>query len=601
MREELSAGKKFIGKFKSIRSAMMVCFSVLIIVALIIFMMVSLNYTEDTVLDNSITYSTNAVEQVNNDIDSYISYMENISSILINSTDVQTYLFSDSEEEELIDEKTRILTQIETIENSRDDIANVAAIALNGRTIVNSIDEGLNQYVDITITDWYVDTMESEDGINISASHVQNAIRTSYEWVITLSRTLEDAATGEVEGMFLVDLNYESISDLCNENKIGNKGYTFIIDDTGNIIYHPKQQLLYGGLTTEKITEVLETEENYMITSEGEDSRLYTMSRSEKTGWTVVSVAYTSELLKDSDSTQLIYICTAFILILATILITNMIVGSITKPIQAMRDSMKMVEQGDFKGADIEIIDNNELGSLGESFNAMTHRIETLMEQNIYEQKEKRKNEMRALQSQINPHFLYNTLDSIIWMSAAGKNDEVVEMTSALARLFRQSISNEKEELTVFEEIEYVKSYLIIQKMRYKDKVEYTIEVEPEILEVSIIKFALQPLVENAIYHGLKYKEDKGHLYIKGYANDNKVIIDVIDNGVGMTEDELKYIFDEKQTDYKNNGVGVVNVEKRLKLYYGPDYGIQYQSEKGVGTTASVTIPLNEVRNNETN
>lgn len=591
--------KRLMGKFKSIRGAMMVYFSVLIILALIVFMVISLNYTENTVLDNSITYSTNVVEQVNDDIDSYINYMENISSILINSSDVQTYLFSEEDVENLEKEKTRILSQIATIEDSRDDIANIAAVAVNGRNIVNSTDEGLNEYVNIISTDWYVDTMDSDEGINISVSHVQNMIRSSYDWVITLSKTLINIETGGVEGIFFVDLNYESISDLCNANKTGDKGYTFIIDDDGNIIYHPKQQLLYGGLTTEKITEVLESTENYLITSEGDDSRLYTMSRSDKTGWTVVSVAYISELLKDSDSTQIMYIIIALFLIMATIIISNIIVGSITKPIQRMRDSMIMVQEGNFAGADIEITDNNELGSLGESFNVMTHKIAELMEQNVYEQKEKRKNEMRALQSQINPHFLYNTLDSIIWMSAAGKNDEVVDMTSALAKLFRQSISNEKEELTIREEIDYVNSYMIIQKMRYKDKVEYTFEVEPDIMKISIIKFALQPLVENAIYHGLKYKEGKGLLHIKGYAKNNKVYLEVIDNGVGMTDDELKYIFDEKQTDYKNNGVGVVNVQKRLKLYYGEEYGIEYHSEKGVGTTAIVTVPLNGVKNDE--
>ncbi|MFI3213373.1 MAG: sensor histidine kinase [Eubacteriales bacterium] len=597
MREQIS--RRLFRQFKSIRSAFMLYFSLLIIVALIVFMLISLNHTEQTVMDNSITYLGSIIEQVNNDIDSYIDYMGNISTILVNSSDVQTYLFSTKGIKNLEEEKSRILSQIAIIKDSRDDIANIATVVVDGRNIVNSSDEGINPYVDITEMEWYIDTMEAEDGVNISVPHVQNIIRSSYEWVITLSRTYSNEETGEVEGIFFIDLNYEAISDLCNNNKVGDKGYTFIIDDEGNIIYHPKQQLLYGGLTTENISAILEATENYIITSEGDDSRLYTMSRSEKTGWTVVSVAYLSELLKDSSSTQMLYIFTAFLLILATIIITNIIVLSITNPIQRMRDSMKMVQEGNFTGANIEIVDNNELASLGESFNAMTQRISDLMEQNIYEQKEKRKNEMRVLMAQINPHFLYNTLDSIIWMSAAGKNDEVVEMTSALAKLFRQSISNEKEEYTIQEEIDYVKSYLIIQKMRYNDKVEYSFDVDPKITKIPIIKFALQPLVENAIYHGLKYKEGKGLLHIKGYTHNQKIYLEVKDNGVGMTEEELKYIFDEKQTDYKNNGVGVVNVQSRLKLYYGEEYGIEYRSEKNVGTTATVTVPIDGARSDE--
>lgn len=222
----------------------------------------------------------------------------------------------------------------------------------------------------------------------------------------------------------------------------------------------------------------------------------------------------------------------------------------------------------------------------------MTERIHTLMEQNVYEQKQKRKNEMRALQAQINPHFLYNTLDSIIWMSEAGQNEDVVLMTSALAKLLRQSISNDKEQVTLAEEIDYVRSYLTIQKMRYKDKLEYSIEVAPEIRNVMIIKFALQPLVENAIYHGLKYKETKGNLNIRGYERGSKVCITVADDGVGMDNEALEHIFDESKKEHKSNGVGVPNVQKRLQLYYGSEYGITYISRKGVGTVATVTVPL---------
>lgn len=172
-------------------------------------------------------------------------------------------------------------------------------------------------------------------------------------------------------------------------------------------------------------------------------------------------------------------------------------------------------------------------------------------------------------------------------------------MTAALAKLLRQSISNDKEQVTLSEEIEYVESYLTIQKMRYKDKLEYSIEVMPETRGTKIIKFALQPLVENAIYHGLKYKETKGHLNIRAYERGNKVYITVADDGVGMDDETLQHIFDETKTEHKSNGVGVPNVQKRLKLYYGADYGISYISRKGVGTVATVSVPLESIVDNE--
>ena len=213
------------------------------------------------------------------------------------------------------------------------------------------------------------------------------------------------------------------------------------------------------------------------------------------------------------------------------------------------------------------------------------------MELNINEQKAKRKSEMKALQSQINPHFLYNTLDSIIWMAESGKNEEVVLMTASLARLLRQNISNEEEEISIFEEVEYCRNYLTIQKMRYKDKLEFRIDVAPEITSCQIIKLVLQPLIENAIYHGLKYKESKGLLELIGYAAGEDIIFEIRDNGVGMDEETLNHIFERHTVNYRSNGVGVYNVERRIKLTYGQEYGITYKSRSGEGTVARVCIP----------
>ena len=214
------------------------------------------------------------------------------------------------------------------------------------------------------------------------------------------------------------------------------------------------------------------------------------------------------------------------------------------------------------------------------------------MAQNIHEQEQKRKSELKALQSQINPHFLYNTLDSIIWMAEGKKNEEVVLMTASLARLLRQSISNEDELVSIGQEAEYARSYLTIQKMRYKDKLEFQIDISPAIFGVKIIKLVLQPIIENAIYHGLKYKDSKGFLIVRGYQEGEKAVLEVEDNGVGMDEETLSHIFEKHKVNYHSNGVGVYNVQKRLKLYYGEEYGIVYKSKKNEGTRAVITIPM---------
>ena len=591
---------RLFGRFKSIQSTMMLSFSGLMAVAVLIFLMIALNFTSQTIYENSNNYTSQIVRQVNYDIDAYIDYMENISSVMAKSGDISLYLFEEEQsEEDIEEERERILTQFNTIMESREDIYNVVAVAENGRYIMNRGEEDLTPYIDIRKLDWYQAAMESPTGIAVSSSHVQNAIKSSYKWVITLSRVLVNNRTGAKEGLFFIDLNYSAISDLCNNNTIGNKGYIFVLDDKGNVIYHPKQQLMYGGLHTEHIEEIMACEKDSLTVRDGTERKLYTLSRSQKTGWTVVGAAYTSELLKNNKQARMLYILAAAILILAVFAISSILSREITKPLRRLSESMSRVEKGEFDRANVDVTMENEIGSLGKSYNLMTERIHTLMEENVYEQKQKRKSELKALQAQINPHFLYNTLDSIIWMSEAGQSDEVVEMTSALAKLLRQSISNDHEQVELGQEMEYVKNYLTIQKMRYQDKLEYTVEVDPKVRHVMIVKLVLQPIVENAIYHGIKYKGSKGTLRIRAFAESEDVCIVIEDNGIGMDETALNIIFDETQKIHKQNGVGVPNVQKRLKLYYGDKYGIIYESKVGIGTRATIRIPQQGDRENE--
>ena len=278
------------------------------------------------------------------------------------------------------------------------------------------------------------------------------------------------------------------------------------------------------------------------------------------------------------------------LLLLLVSILSYYIPRSITMPITRISRVTDQVAKGNLS-VRAAAESGAEARMLSDSLNAMIDKINELLDQVTTEQIRLRKAEFELLQAQINPHFLYNTLDSIIWMAEGKKNEEVVIMTASLARLLRQSISNEDELVTVGQEIEYVRSYLTIQKMRYKDKLEFEIKADPSITQVPIIRLVLQPLVENAIYHGLKYKDSKGLLTVHGYMKGENAVIDITDDGVGMDEETLKHIYDKHKVNYRSNGVGVYNVQQRLVLYYGKDYGIIYHSEKGKGTTASVVIP----------
>ena len=580
---------RFIGKFSSIQSVIFATVAVLVLSAVVIVTGVSMKFTNTSIFENSSEYTHTIIQQMNQNIDSYIDYMENIAYLISSNEDVQDYLFDEKIDNE---GRYRILNQLQTILDSRSDIRNVGIISKNGRMLINDGSKSVNQDLDLNTQEWYATALEKPNGPILTSSHVQHIISGERPWVITLSRGIRDrSGSGEKEGVFFIDLNYSAISELCDQSTVGTKGYAFILDAKGNIVYHPQQQQLYNELQTENISLIMDTDEDTVLTGTGNDGKLYSISRSEKTGWTVVDCTNVKELLSKSRQAQSVYVLTAIILVIVALLFSRFMARSITLPIQKLRDSMKKVQEGDFSVSDVVVDSKNEIGSLTKSFDVMTHRIHELMEQNVHEQEEKRKSELKALQSQINPHFLYNTLDSIIWMAEGKKNEEVVLMTASLARLLRQSISNEDEVVPLANEVEYARGYLTIQKMRYKDKLEFQIEVDSSILYIPLIKLVLQPIIENAIYHGLKYKESKGLLIVKGFMKDGNAVLQVIDDGVGMDEETLAHIYDKHKVNYHSNGVGVYNVQKRLKLYYGEDYGIMYTSELGKGTTATITIP----------
>ena len=586
-KKNLSA--RFIGKFSSIQSAIFATVAILVLSAVVIVTGVSMKFTNNSIFENSSEYTHTIIQQMNQNIDSYIDYMENIAYLISSNEDVQDYFFDETVDNE---GRYRILNQFRTILDSRSDIRNVGIISKNGRMLINDGSKSVNQDLDLNTQEWYATALEKPNGPILTSSHVQHIISGERPWVITLSRGIRDrSGSGEKEGVFFIDLNYSAISELCDQSTVGTKGYAFILDAKGNIVYHPQQQQLYNELQTENISLIMDTDEDTVLTGTGNDGKLYSISRSEKTGWTVVDCTNVKELLSKSRQAQSVYVLTAIILVIVALLFSRFMARSITLPIQKLRDSMKKVQEGDFSVSDVVVDSKNEIGSLTKSFDVMTHRIHELMEQNVHEQEEKRKSELKALQSQINPHFLYNTLDSIIWMAEGKKNEEVVLMTASLARLLRQSISNEDEVVPIANEVEYARGYLTIQKMRYKDKLEFQIDVDSSILYIPLIKLVLQPIIENAIYHGLKYKESKGLLIVKGFMKDGNAVLQVIDDGVGMDEETLAHIYDKHKVNYHSNGVGVYNVQQRLVLYYGKDYGIIYHSEKGKGTTASVVIP----------
>ncbi len=270
---------------------------------------------------------------------------------------------------------------------------------------------------------------------------------------------------------------------------------------------------------------------------------------------------------------------------------------SVYVPIKKLHDVTTTITEQDLQA--LVTSDNvDEITELGMSFNIMIGKIRELLDSKIKEQENLQKAEFRTLQAQINPHFLYNTLDTIIWLAESKKTGQVIEIVRALSQFFRITLSKGRDWITIREEIERTRSYLTIQKMRYRDILDYRIEVDEDILDGTILKLTLQPLVENALYHGIKNKRSGGTIIVRaGRANVDEVLLEVEDDGVGFTSYKLGQIQarlnnDTGEINLQESGFGLENVSKRIRLYYGQKYGLTIRSEYQRGTKVTLVIPF---------
>jgi len=274
--------------------------------------------------------------------------------------------------------------------------------------------------------------------------------------------------------------------------------------------------------------------------------------------------------------------------------ITLVLTVIINTPITRLENLSKKIAEGDFT-ARVKLPQVSELDGLTDNLNIMAVKIQALIAENVREQQNLQKSEMKALQAQITPHFLYNTFDTIVWLAEEKKNDQVIDITRAFSSFFRISLNKGKDFLTVREEFEHVRSYLTIQKIRYRDILDYDIEYSPEMADCQILKLVLQPLVENALYHGIKNKRGRGFLSVKGWRENNRLCFSVEDNGIGMTEEKLANIMEQingsADPEDLNNVYGLYNVNKRLELYYDTSTKLEITSRFKKGTTVYFSVP----------
>lgn len=570
---------------KSIQFTLSISFTLVTVIGMAL-LGVSLLHSYQSAMEQ-IVMEDNArvIDQVNINLNSYLRNMMRISdSVYYNSIKQTDFGVSG------IDNDLNLL-----YEANKDTLVSLACFTEDGSLISAVPFSSLKPGIDVTKQEWFRNTTKRVENLQFSDFHVQNLFTNSsnrYYWVISLSRGVEITRNGNLEsGILLVDMDISGISQIFTKVNSESTGYVYLIDSDGQLIYHPKQNLIYSHLIEENNEYVSTLEDGTHRDVFNGEERMLVLKTVGYTGWKIVSVTPMDSLYGSFSRSQMMAALILVIAIIAMIFVNLIVSNRMATPLKRLEKSVK---QMDFSpNPQIYIGGPHEIRHLGRTIQSMVTEMRRLTDDIVREQEEKRKNELDTLQSQINPHFLYNTLDSIMWMIEAENYEDAISMIQALGSLFRISLSRGKTIITVQEELQHAKNYIAIQKYRYKNKFEACFEVDESLLPYKTVKLILQPLIENAIYYGMEFMDGDGEIYIRAKTDGSDLFFEVEDNGPGMPEElSASLLTDENRTRTRGSGIGLRNVHQRIQLYFGSRYGLEIESEPDEGTLIRVHLPL---------
>lgn len=532
--------------------------------------------------------SQRVLAQVNLNLDAYLRRMMRLSD---------TAYYSVIKDADLAEEDLSEALDL-LYENNRDALVSIALFSEEGDLIASTPLVGLKNSVNPEKESWFTTAMDRIENLHFSTPHVQNLFEDpdyQYRWVVSLSRQVEMTRAGAIEsGVLLVDMSFGGIEQICKDVDLSSTGYLYLIDGDGEIIYHPRQQLIYAGLLEENNLAAAGYTDGSHQETFGGTRREVTVKTVGYTGWKLVGVVPSENLWDNYGQLVLFFLFVVLFSVFLLVFVNLRLSEWITAPVKKLDRAVKELEHGSTE-VDFDVGGPGEVEHLSHSIRSMVSTMRHLMDDIIEQEEQKRRSELEVLQSQINPHFLYNTLDSVIWMTENGRTDDAVVMLTSLARFFRISLSRGSSIIPIRDELEHARHYLTIQKMRYKNKFSATITAEDGVESLYTIKLIVQPILENAIYHGMAYADGDGEITVRAFRDGGDVLIEVSDNGPGMPEEVVESLLDPNgpaaAAGAKGSGIGFRNVHRRIRLTFGADYGLTIFSEPDDGTTVRIRLP----------
>ncbi len=574
-------------KPKKLQSTIMAAFSalsisILLVLGVMVYVRVSASSGQDMIRSTQ-----KLMEQTGENLEDYLVSMRQISDAVYYNVIKENDL---SNQENSIRQGMNLL-----YEANRSRLRSIAIYNPYGSLVAAEPVALQKEDPDVTKQDWFVKAMGDTANLHFSIPHIQNLFDDDtkrYYWVISLSRVVELTDQGvPFTGVLLVDMDDTGISRMMKKINESNHGqYYYLCDGSGQIIYHNRQVQISKGIAYENSEKTARYKDGvYDDIFEGERRKVIVNTIS-YTGWKLVGII--PEATFTHGMRDIGYFIAMLILLMAMMLavINRVISDRISSPILKLQRSVTEYEAGE--KPEIYIGGSLEIRQLGYSIQRSYEQIDALMHKIVVEQNERRKSELDALQSQINPHFLYNALDSITWMIEGERNDDAVFMISQLAKLFRISLSKGRTVITVRDELQHAKSYMNIQKIRYKNHFTVVFEEDESIYDCCTVKLVLQPILENAINYGVGDMDGDGEIRVTARQENGTVILSVSDNGFGMTQEEVHLVLTDSSRIHKHgSGVGLVNVNNRIQILFGKEYGLSVESEPDEGTTVAIRIP----------
>lgn len=575
----------------SLRTRMLLSNIVVALIPFLMFSIVSGSIFLDHAQKTAEEHSVQLIHQVSNSMDVYVETIEKmVNYIQLELQDTPFFTMETEDAPGWESETDYIRSVLENVANSHREVAGIF-IATKEDLYVST---GMSRISRDPFQNerWYREASENPEEIQLISVVTGRNIVTNRSYsiddVFSLAKAVQDPETGEVLGVILLDIRHDIIQSSINGVTIGEKGFVFVMDQEDNIVYTPVNGIVYR--VNPKWVKAMEPMSvqiqggSYQIRSE----------LSPYTGWRTVGVFSMDEVMSSVNTIVYILFTCVIISLVLVVIVSFKFSRTLTNPIFKLKRLMKQAESGDLT-VRFNFQHNDEIGELGQSFNHMIARIDQLIQMVYVEQENKRTAEMKSLQEQIKPHFLYNTLDTISWMARDYDAEDIVRLVDALTNMFRIGLSHGKDIITVKEEITHVSNYLYIQKIRYKDKLNYVIHVDESLYAIEVPKLILQPLVENAIYHGVKAKRGGGTITITGVPEGENLVFTVQDNGAGMPQEkveELNRRMSERSVLDEKKSFGLFYIRERIQLCYGTGYGVHVESALGEGTRVTITLPL---------